>query len=281
MIENSYGIVKRLDYIETAITDHKPKRVFDFGCGTGELLTVPLAKKFPDIDFIAVDDDPSSIEFARKKNTEVSNLTFAYPNEIETSTRFDLIIASEVIEHVERPDHLLLFLKDKLETDGRMIITLPNGYGPFEATSFLEAMLFLIGIDAARIYRFFTRESGDTGELSNGKYSLAISPHINFFSFNEICALIEGNGFEIKDHKARSFLCGVGFDQVIRGRLLTSWNNRVAESLPSVIASGWMFTVGSKDPGSGKAEEENAIYKRNKYARLRKRINEKRWGLTA
>ncbi len=283
MIENSYGIVKRLDYVEKAIKDQKPKNIFDFGCGTGEILTVPLAKQFPGIRFVGVEDDASSIEFARKKNAGVDNLTFLYPDEVDQTARFDLIIASEVIEHVEHPEELLLFLKGKLTVGGRMIITLPNGYGPFEVTSFFEALLFLIGIDAAAIYGYFNKSKTTTENdvPADGKYSLAVSPHINFFSYGEICSLIKGNGFDITEYRPRSFLCGLGFDQVLRGKFLTTWNNRIADSLPPGIISDWMFSVVTKNTDTPDADQKYVVYKRNRYARLRRRINEKRWGLTA
>lgn len=282
MIENSYGIVKRLDFVAKSINYHKPKNILDFGCGTGEILTVPLAKNFPDIDFVGLDDDTSSIEFARKKNADVDNLSFLYPDEIDGSPRFDLIIASEVIEHVENPEQLLLFLKDKLEISGRIVITLPNGYGPFEATSLLEALLFLIGIDVGAIYSFFNKGPTTFADSAgtDGKYSLAISPHINFFSYREICSLIKGNGLEISEYQPRSFLCGLGFDQVLRGRFLTSWNNRIADSLPPWIISDWMFSV-SHNSKTSESEHKFVVYERNKYARFRKFINKKRWGLTA
>ena len=278
MIENSYGIVKRLEYVEKAIEECRPKAVLDYGCGTGELLTVPLAKSFPDIKFVAVDDDRSSIEFAREKNTGLGNLTFSYPDELDHSARFDLIIASEVIEHVEHPEELLAFLRDKLEAGGQMIVTLPNGYGPFEVTSFFEAMLFRIGIDAAGIYRHFSKSesSAENNVPSDGKCSLAISPHINFFSYGEICRLIGGNGLEITNYQPRTFLCGVGFDQILRGKFLTSWNSRLADSLPPWTISDWMFTIVENNSNSS---GNSAVYKRNRYARFRRLINEKRWGL--
>ena len=278
MLENSYGILKRLEYVEKLIHETNPRAVLDFGCGTGELLTVPMAKNFPDIRFIAVDDDRSSIEFAREKNGGVDNLTFSYPDEIDQAARFDLIIASEVIEHVEHPEQLLAFLRDKLEAGGRMIVTLPNGYGPFEVTSFFEAMLFRIGIDAASIYRHFSKResSAENSVPSDGKCSLAISPHINFFSYGEICRLISGNGLEITNYQPRTFLCGVGFDQILRGKLLTSWNSRLADSLPPWTISDWMFTIVKAD---SEPRGSQAVYERNGYANFRRRVNEKRWGL--
>jgi SAM-dependent methyltransferase len=278
MKENAYGIVKRLNYIEKAINDYKPKKILDIGCGTGEILTVPLARAFPEIKFVGVDDDTTSIEFGRKKNIEVENLTFLYLDELDPAAKFEMIIASEVIEHVEQPEEFLSRLKGHLEPDGQIIITLPNGYGPFEATAFLEALLFLSGFNAPAIHRFFIergRKIEDKNETP-AKYSLAVSPHINFFSYREICSLMTGNGFNITEFRPRTFLCGMGFDQIIRGRILNHWNSRIAEILPPQLSSDWMFIIKASEKTG---LEQRLEYKRNRYARFRKRINRKRWGL--
>jgi len=273
LVENSYGIVKRFDYVERVIHDRHPASILDFGCGTGELLTVPLAEKFPDITFTAADDDAASIEFGRTKNEALKNLRFLYPNELAESDKFDLIIASEVIEHVEEPAALLTFLKEKLNDNGRLILTLPNGYGPFEATALADSLLFRIGIDAAGIYRRLTKK--DLGTVpADGKYSLAVSPHINFFSHHSIRRVIEESGFEIANYTPRTFLCGMGFDQILRGRFLTSINDRVTNILPASFVSDWMFELKKSNKPT-----KTAGYHRNRYARIRRRLNEKRWGL--
>ena len=272
LVENSYGIVKRFDYVERVITAQKATSILDFGCGTGELLTVPLAEKFPDIKFIAADDDTASIEFGSKKNEHLTNLKFIDPSKIDGT--YDLIIASEVIEHVEEPAELLTFLKSKLNDNGRLILTLPNGYGPFEATALADSLLFKVGIDAASIYRRLTKK--DLGTIpADGKYSLAVSPHINFFSQKGIRRVIEDSGFAIVDYTPRTFLCGMGFDQVLRGKLLTSMNDRVTKVLPASFVSDWMFELATSDKPN-----EAKDYERNRYERIRRRLNEKRWGIS-
>jgi SAM-dependent methyltransferase len=270
LVENSYGIVKRFDYVDRVINDLKPVSILDFGCGTGELLTVPLVEKYPDISFTAADDDKASIEFGRAKNEELKNLRFVYPKDLAESDTFDLIIASEVIEHVDEPGDLLAFLRHRLNGDGRLVLTLPNGYGPFEVTSFSEALLFIAGIDAGKIYRRITKK--DLG--SEGKYSLAVSPHINFFSMRDIRRVIEQSGFEIVDYTPRTFLCGMGFDQVLRGKFLNSMNDRVTNILPASFVSDWMFELIKTE-----RSKEATGYRRNRYARFRRRLNEKRWGI--
>src|SRR6185295_18494019 len=128
---DTYGMAKRVEYIKETIERLKPKSVLEFGCGTGNNVIAPLAKLFPDVRFVGVDSDSPSIQFARKTHLS-PNLAFAVPSEFEHQPSFDLIIATEVIEHVDEPDDFLRYLKNHLTKDGRLILTLPNGYGPFE-----------------------------------------------------------------------------------------------------------------------------------------------------
>src|SRR5688500_7273971 len=128
---DSYGMGKRLQFLQKTIESFQPDHVLDIGCGTGTYVSFPLAKCFPNIRFIGMDADAASIEFARSENS-LPNLFFVYPEELNQSKKFDLIIASEVIEHVECPDKFLLYLGDRLNEKGKLALTLPNGYGPFE-----------------------------------------------------------------------------------------------------------------------------------------------------
>jgi len=272
--ENSYGFAKRLQFIKNVIEQLKPQWVLDFGCGTGNNITVPLAEYFPNIKFVGVDSDVASLEFARYKNN-CSNLTFVNPKEIEAYQQFDLIIASEVIEHVEEPEELLLLLTEKLVDGGQIILTLPNGYGPSEFMSLVASLLHLSGIYAIlrQIKRTLTGNS--TALNIKGVDTLAISPHINFFSYNDIKILIGKAGFKILAYRPRTWLCGFGFDQLLRGQPILWWNAKIADYLPPYCNSGWMFLL-------EKGESLRPVdyhYKRGYYARLRKYLNKKRWGL--
>ena len=135
--ESSYGEQKRLQFLQSVIEQCQPSRVLDIGCGLGTYVTFPLAKAFPTISFLGVDCDAYSIACAQRQNT-LPNLAFIALQEFDVDGQFDLIIASEVIEHVEHPDEFLLDLRGKLTDDGRVVLTLPNGYGPFELMSLLQ-----------------------------------------------------------------------------------------------------------------------------------------------
>lgn len=261
---------KRLDFVVNCIAEYTPKRVLDMGCGTGANLTEPLAERFPSVQFIGVDSDKTSIEFAQYGKRH-QNTDYVLLDEMNTLGKFDFVIASEVIEHVENPDAFLDFLKSHLTAEGKIVITLPNGYGPFEIASLLEALMqlsglytFLLNIKQLLKGISVERQTADT---------LAISPHINFFSYRKITETIGNCGLHILKYRSRTLFCGFGFDQLIKNDRLIAWNASIADALSPVFCSDWMFVL---EPTKNRVP---ASYRRNGYARFRRYLNEKRWSL--
>lgn len=272
MIENTYGIAKRLEFIAQVLSDCHPGRVLDLGCGTGANLTAPLAGRFPDIQFVGVDSDEVSIAFANRENRS-ANVRYLREAESHDLGTFDLVIASEVIEHVDDPSAFLSFIRRSLNPGGRVVLTLPNGLGPFEFASLVETAMHLTGI--YRILRAIKRRLRGQPQSSAPVDSLAISPHINFFAYGQIRSLISAAGFGILESRPRTFLCGFGFDQLMKSERIISWNAEVAECLPPVLVSGWMFLLVADQAD----DRSSAPYRRGAYARFRRFLNRKRWNL--
>src|SRR4051794_6766592 len=143
--ETPYGIAKRLEFIRGVINRLQPRTVLEIGCGTGNNVIVPLAEWFPASTFLGVDSDAASIAFAQQTHRR-ANVAFDAPEGLAKHPPFDLIIASEVIEHVDDPPGFLALLRELLAEDGRLILTLPNGYGPFEWGSLTECLFHLTGL---------------------------------------------------------------------------------------------------------------------------------------
>lgn len=98
--------------------------VLELGCGAGELINA-IAEKFTDLNkIVAVDciDRPAhlnkKVEFVKQ---DIENLNL--------SGRFDLIIMSQVLEHMKNPLGLMLNLKNNLNPHGRILIVVPNRKG--------------------------------------------------------------------------------------------------------------------------------------------------------
>ncbi|MBO8244209.1 class I SAM-dependent methyltransferase [Prochlorococcus marinus XMU1411] len=247
--EDSYGYKKRIHYLLDYIKKNKNvKNVLEIGCGTGFGILYPLARHFKKISFVGEDIDIQSIEFANQKNS-LSNLVFRNSNSEKENYTYDIIIISEVLEHVEKPQKLLLDIKSKLSDSGILFITIPNGYGPFEMVSTLMRILdfFKLTNKIRNFKRIFIPRITVTqnNEKSNYRISdtLADSPHINFFNFKDIKKLIYYSGYQIISHKNRTFICGDPIDILINKLNLSNLNSQIADYLPNILVSDWMFIV--------------------------------------
>jgi 2-polyprenyl-3-methyl-5-hydroxy-6-metoxy-1,4-benzoquinol methylase len=94
-------------------------RVFDVGCGSGEI-TRYIGPK----DYLGFDIDPESVSIARRRHPEY-RFESRKPDQHE---RFDTVAALAVIEHVEEPIVFLSTLSDYLRdgTDSRIVLTTPH-----------------------------------------------------------------------------------------------------------------------------------------------------------
>ncbi len=270
MIECTYGLQKRMNFLRNVIATTNPVRVLDVGCGTGVNLTELLAQQFPQSDFTGIDSDADSIAFARD-NRKANNAQYLVESDELDLGYFDLVIASEVIEHVEDPLAFLQFLRERLTSTGCVVLTLPNGYGPYEVGSLVETLMHLTGVYG--VLRAFKRMLVQQSAVSSTVDTLAVSPHINFFTYSSVHSLIEAAGFRVKQFRPRTFLCGFGFDHLIKSKRLVTWNAEVSDRMPAQCASAWMFLL------TPTVSTISFTYKRGYGARLRRYLNEKRWKL--
>jgi len=128
--ENSYGHLKRFKFILNAVEsfakDKGNVKILDVGCGTGGSITMPLGEEGYIIQGIDIDAEP--IDYANTCNL-YNNISFECKSANEVTDIYDVIIASEIIEHIDNPVDFLMSLKNRLSKDGIIIITTPNGYG--------------------------------------------------------------------------------------------------------------------------------------------------------
>jgi SAM-dependent methyltransferase len=266
--EDAYGMHKRLIFAIAAIERLRPAAVLEIGCGTGAFLLNPLAQQFPEIRFIGIDSDDASIAYGNE-HYAADNLVFA--NELPASeSNFDFVIASEVLEHVDAPVDFLRFARSKLSARGQVLLTIPNGYGPFEMASFFQWLLEKLRLfEPMRVFkRRLLGHKPLIGHAGGPPMSLANSPHINFFNWREIERIIRVAGLRIDATKNRTFLCGFGLDILVTRLRLTGWNARIADRLPRAWVSDWMLLL-SAAPES----EPGGEYVPGQWARLRRRWN--------
>ncbi len=274
--EDSYGYKKRLNYLFDYINKNKNiKNVLEVGCGTGHGLLYPIAKIFKNISFYGEDIDEQSINFANKNNY-LNNLVFRTSNSYKHDFKYDIIIISEVLEHVEKPQELLIDVRGNLSDSGILFITVPNGYGPFEIVStFMRLLDYFKLTNKLRNFkrRFIPSKLVIKNKELNPRVSdtLANSPHINFFSFKQIKKLIRFSGFQIISQRNRTFICGDPIDFIINKSKLSNVNSWIADYLPNIFVSDWMFIVEKKS-----LQVKQYISHSNKWVKFRRYLIDKK-----
>lgn len=110
------------------LEDLKPKKILDLGCGNGS-----ITKFLTDAgwDVLGCDPDARGIEIACKRvpaaRFQVCGV-YDDPNMLGQD-EFDVIVASEVVEHLFFPRKLISFAKSRLAPSGYLVLTTPyHGY---------------------------------------------------------------------------------------------------------------------------------------------------------
>jgi 2-polyprenyl-3-methyl-5-hydroxy-6-metoxy-1,4-benzoquinol methylase len=108
-------------------------RVLDLGCGDGAL-ACDIASFFKNAEVVGIDANAKSLEIVRNKPSP-PNLSFIQANvmqidlaELEKLGKFDVVICSEVFEHVEDTDKLLDVIEYCLNDRGFLSFSTPSGW---------------------------------------------------------------------------------------------------------------------------------------------------------
>jgi len=270
--ETQYGIVKRIQVIEEWLRAVKQQMgesgltILDYGCGTGDHITAPLAHAGDEV--LGIDIHEPSVREACRKYT-LPSLSFRagdFHSLLDEGLSFDVIVCSEVLEHLHNPSECLVGLRRLLRPSGFLIITTPNGYGSFEMLCHLERGLKLVGVHQLlrwilwRGRQLSRRMMGlpvpshplemvpggqDTGFLNQD------SNHVQFFRLRTLERLFSDTGFHVVARRARTLLCGpyvdVAFCLSPRRQALFRMNNHLADVLPFSLAADWMFLLERKE----------------------------------
>ena len=195
--------------------------------------------------------DINSINRARKMN-KFKNATFLCEN-LESfipTEKYDVIICSEVLEHLENPQKALSIMRKLMEDDGILIITIPNGFGPFEIENliFYKTGLLRVMNKVKKIITstFEVMKKCDKKKENDVHMTENIEcGHIQFFTMKKFKKMIEECGLKIEKMSKSSFLAGPVTNFIFgNSNRFINWNvNRVVNVLPYFLCSGWYFVI--------------------------------------
>ena len=156
------NIVKKL-------IDFNPNKVLDVGCASGWFLN-ELLSSYPSSKFFGVDAYKQAINYGKKKYKKLV-LTHADAHSLPfNNNTFDLVICTEVLEHVVHPDKVLKEIKRILRRNGIGIIEMDSGN-----------WLFTI------VWYWWTH-------IKNGVWKHA---HLHIFNTNKLNVIIKQSGLRI------------------------------------------------------------------------------------
>lgn len=100
--------------------------VVDVGCGPGVKLEL-IHQKNPHAHIIGI-DQPHPIEYCKKTHLfgEWFSDDFENPSVLDSIPQADIVICSDVIEHVYDPDKLLSYIRALLRPEGYVILSTPE-----------------------------------------------------------------------------------------------------------------------------------------------------------
>lgn len=242
--ETVYGSRKRLAWVLHHVTP--TDTVLEVGCGTGYMLSRPLAKLGYRVQ--GIDLDAKSIEHGREllRAEGLDPGILACRPLSAVTERPSVVIASEVLEHLHDPQlvELLGEIRSRLDAGGRLLVTVPNGYGWFEMEQFLwwrlgiGRLLFRSGfchlVEKTKT-RHLGKEAIDAGPAS----TLSGSPHVQRFTLSAIIRRLRDAGFEIEDARGSVAMSGPFSNLLFAGlEPLLEANGRWGERLGR-LASGF------------------------------------------
>jgi SAM-dependent methyltransferase len=241
--ENVYGHYDRLLWLRDQLrpSDH----AVELGCGTGYMLTLPLRCWGHDV--IGVDLDEPSILYGREimRDAGISEDVLQCVDLADYPREITVVIASEVFEHMTDDvlDAVLATIRDRLPADGRLLVTIPNGYGWFELESALWWKLRLGRVMEGlhlttvinRLKRLLIGEYHDAVRLS----TIADSPHLQRFTLRGIHRRLEQAGFEVTETRGSAFICGPFSNLLFTGFARVMAANLAAGRRLPTLASGF------------------------------------------
>lgn len=190
---------KIIDYILGQRSIDPGAKVLDLGSGTGH-----IAKSFIERGFDAICVEPS--HEARKVLNKYGLVNYPYLSDVPDEERFEIIMLSEVIEHLPSPVEVLKEAQGRLNKQGMIFISTPCSRG---LKSILKRESSAAYSDPTHIH-FFTSNSLETcfklagfstyqrhyldfmvpgrslwlKKIDRFLYSLDLNPHLIYMAFN-------------------------------------------------------------------------------------------------
>lgn len=166
-----------------SLIENNPNNILDVGCASGWFLH-QIRNKYHDANCVGVDKYRDAVIYGNKKYKSIK-LVYADAHKMPfRAGSFDLVICTEVLEHVKEPEAVLKEIKRVLKKNGKAIIEMDSGNFLFRAAWYW---------------------------WTNIRHGVWRDSHIHLFNANKLEKLIKKSGLKIKQKKIFNFTMGVAF----------------------------------------------------------------------
>ncbi len=172
------------DLVSKVMKDKKEvKNILDVGCGYG-LLSKELKKTFPKLDFYGIEHSKEASRSSQKilKLLQCNIEDIALIKRKLKTQKFDVIIFSDVLEHLYDPVDIIKSYQSFLNQDGTIVVTVPN------------------------IANIFSRLALLFGHFNYNETGVMDKTHIRFFNKQNLKQLAKESNLQIVAQKYDSIL---------------------------------------------------------------------------
>ncbi len=258
--ENVFGHTKKARLMLTALARLRDQRqrgldVLDVGCGNGMALTRFF--RAPGDRVLGVDTHEPSIEYARTHfgGPGLEFRSRAVEELVAEERRFDAVVFADVLEHLDEPASALATGAQLLREGGRVLLTVPNGFGPFEIESWLSrrpvlgpASLWAVDHLVAVLNRFVFKDAWTRVVTPSEVPYNAQCGHVRFFTRGALLRAAASAGLRAEHERGLSWLSGPYTNYLFApSRAFCAFNDGIADRLPFWLVSGWFFEFVPRD----------------------------------
>jgi SAM-dependent methyltransferase len=234
---------KKLLFVYRAVEDFAAERrveasalsILEVACGAGGI-TLPLARLGARVRALDIDRADVETLAQRARDMRLDNLSAAVEDAFafRHDARYDVIVASEVIEHVLDPDALLANIVRHMAPGGLLIVTTPNGYGPWEISNYVRPH------HVARRWNWLRRLAGKP------PYVAGTGPdHCQHYTRGRLVKLFRRHGLDVHRFMNSDFILTIS-KHMRRHPTLGTFDADFANLIPHWMASGWYVALRRK-----------------------------------
>jgi SAM-dependent methyltransferase len=234
--------LKRLEWIYETINTYKKSntQILDVGCGTGNV-TIPLGL-VENAQVLGIDIHQGNVDISTNANT-FENVKIKFESLFDCDIKnFDFIVLTEVLEHISFYKDILKYLGDNGKKNYQLLITVPNGFGPFEICMQPLYLMRKMGLNG---FIWKVKKLLGKKEPYSQNYD---TPHVNFFTVSRLKRECKMYGLEVEEVKNAYFLAPIieTYLPFIPLKSISKIDNAIAQFLPHFLASGHYYRIVKK-----------------------------------